>query len=366
MNSSADDAAPDPTTPRSRRRRIGRFLRRLALALLAGVLVLGGAGYLAKDRIVEAAIRKQVTAQPDPSFLKDDDHIRVLLCGTGSPELSAATQACTLVAAGGRTFLFDAGEGSTKSLFRSEVDIERIDDVFLTHFHSDHFNGLGTLVNERWTWGATTKLTVTGPPGVRGLVDGLASAYRVDNGYRAEDMPRLAETEDAAATAVGVPVRVPDGGSTRVYDEGGVTIDAVRVAHDPVDPAYGYVLTYAGKKVFVSGDTLVDPITLPAMQDADLVIHEAYATHLVDRAIPIMREEGEEFDAEVAERTSEYHADTIALAKQAQEAGVQHLVLTHLIPYPNNIVQRRMFVSGMGDEFDGEITLGEDGLLITV
>jgi ribonuclease Z len=152
----------------------------------------------------------------------------------------------------------------------------------------------------------------------------------------------------------------------RVYDRDGVTIDAYLVAHEPVDPALGYVVQYQGKKVFISGDTMVSPRNLPAMRNADLVVHEAYATHMVRRGIPIMRELGMDHDTQVAERTIPYHADTIALAEQAQAAGVRRLALTHLIPYPDGTVQRYLFTRGMSDHFSGEITVGEDGMVLEV
>ena len=193
----------------------------------------------------------------------------------------------------------------------------------------------------------------------------LNSAYSLDNGYRAENMSDL---DDAMAGGQAAPMEIVfpgDSRSVRVYDQDGVTIDAHLVVHDPVKPALGYVVTYAGKKVFISGDTMVSPLNLPAMQDADLVVHEAYATHLVRRSIPIMREMGNEYDAMVAERTIDYHADTIALAQQAEQAGVKHLALTHLTPYPNGFVARRLFTQGMGDHYSGEITVGEDGRVLT-
>ncbi|MFB4320483.1 tryptophan-rich sensory protein [Actinomadura sp. 21ATH] len=248
----------------------------------------------------------------DRAFTEDTEHIRVLLCGTGSPETSAArAQACTLVAAGGRMFLFDAGEGTTRSLAESKVPVARLERVFLTHFHSDHFNGLATLVNATWIWGRTTPLPVWGPAGLDKVVGGLNSAYALDHEYRKANMRGL-EATGAAADAVPTEIEFPGGArSARVYDEGGVTIDARLVAHDPVAPAVGYVLTYQGKKVFISGDTEVSSVDLPAMQDADLVVHEAYATHLVRRAIPHMRDLGRTHDAEVAERTIRYHADTV-------------------------------------------------------
>jgi len=149
-----------------------------------------------------------------------------------------------------------------------------------------------------------------------------------------------------------------------VYDQDGVTIDAALVAHDPVRPALGYVLKYKGRKLFISGDTEVSPANLPMMRGADMVVHESYASHMVRRAIPEMRRLGMEFNARVAERTIPYHADNIALARQAQAAGVKHLVLTHLIPYPENAVVRAMYTDGMGDRFTGKITVAEDGMVL--
>ncbi|AQZ63001.1 hypothetical protein BKM31_17410 [[Actinomadura] parvosata subsp. kistnae] len=341
---------------------------RIVLAMLLIVPIAGAAAvYFGGDRIVEAVINDRLEDDTDYAYVKDTEHIRVLLCGTGSPEISAArAQACTLVAAGGKMFLFDAGEGTTKSLAESDVPIGALDRIFLTHFHSDHFNGLASLVNAIWIWGRTEPLDVWGPVGLDKVVGGLNAAYALDHGYRKDNMPHLNAT-GPAADAVPHEIDFPAGArSVRVYDEGGVTIDARLVAHEPVAPALGYVITYRGKKVFVSGDTEVSPVNLPAMQNADLVVHEAYATHLIRRAIPIMRKLGRTHDAQVAERTIPYHADTIALAKQAQQAGVKHLVLTHLTPYADGFIARRLFTEGMADHYKGELTVGSDGLLIVL
>lgn len=333
----------------------------LVVLLVASIVI-----YLKRDAIVDYAIRDRLQSAEENSFPNDPNGIRVLLCGTGAPELSAAAQACTMVSAGGRMFVFDVGEGATRSLANCGVPIADIEQVFITHYHSDHFNGLGTLINQGWNWGRTEPLRVAGPVGTVDVVGALASAYALDNAYRMDNMSEAVQNP-SAAQAVPTDIAFAAGAeSVRVYDRDGVTIDAHLVAHEPVDPALGYVVQYQGKKVFISGDTMVSPRNLPAMRNADLVVHEAYATHMVRRAIPIMRELGMDHDAQVAERTIPYHADTIALAEQAQEAGVRHLALTHLIPYPEGTVQRYLFTRGMSDRFSGEITVGEDGMVLEV
>lgn len=332
------------------------------LTLLVGAILLV---FLNRDRLLELAIRERLQRKPDMSFVADDGHIRVLLCGTGTPEVSTArAQACTLVAAGGKMFLFDVGDGAVRSLEKSNVPITRLERVFITHFHSDHFNDLATIINASWIWGRETPLEVEGPVGMQAVLNGFAQSYALDEGYRSTNMPHLAARRDVAFGKA-LEIAFPEGKrSTRVYDKDGITIDAVLVAHDPVKPALGYVLRHRGKKIFISGDTEVSPANIAAMRGTDLAIHEAYATHVVRRAIPQMKKLGMTADAEVAERTIPYHADNIALARQAEAAGVKRLVLTHLTPYPSNFVTRRLFVQGMSDIYKGELTVGQDGMII--
>lgn len=135
------------------------MLRKILYAVLALTILLLALAYFNRDSLIDASIRDKLQQKPDPTFLANDGHIRVLLCGTGSPEVSAArAQACTLVSAGGRMFLFDVGDGAVRSLEQSRVAVGRLERVFITHFHSDHFNDLGTLINAGWIWGRKTPL----------------------------------------------------------------------------------------------------------------------------------------------------------------------------------------------------------------
>ena len=341
--------------------------RKIVIAAAVLLVLVTGGLLLNQQRLVDHVIRQRMLEQPDQTYLQKDERIRVLLCGTGSPEVSAAkAQSCTLVAAGGKLFLFDAGDGAVHSLAQSKVPINNLTRVFITHFHSDHFNDLAPLINSGWIWGRKVPLDVQGPAGIRDVLDGLSSAYALDEGYRAVNMPHL-DASRAVARGVPLEIQFPQGQrSVRVYDQDGITVDATLVVHDPVKPALGYTLNYAGKKVFISGDTEISPVYLDAMKSADLVVHEAYATHMVRQAIPQMRAIGRDFEAEVIERTIPYHADTVALAKQAEQAGARHLVLTHMIPYPDGFIARQLFVRGISEHYRGKLTVGEDGMLITL
>ena len=343
------------------------MIRKILYALFALGLAALVLGYINRDALVDRAIQARLQQAPERSFLDDKEHIRVLICGTGSPEVSSAkAQACTLVSAGGKMFLFDVGHGAVRSLANSKISVNTLERVFITHFHSDHFNDLAPLINAGWIWGRKTPLEVQGPVGMKQVIAGLAQAYALDESYRSANMPHLAARRDVAFAKPFEVVFEGEQRMVRVYDKGGVTIDATLVAHDPVKPALGYVLRYRGKKLFISGDTEVSPVNLAAMQGADLAIHESYAAHMVRRAIPQMRQLGMNFEAEVATRTIPYHADNIALAKQAEQAGVKHLLLTHLIPYPDSFVIRRMYTQGMSQHYKGKLTVAQDAMVLVL
>ena len=62
--------------------------------------------------------------------------------------------------------------------------MERLEAVFLTHFHSDHIAALPEFNLNSWVAGRPRTLSVFGPRGVSEIVDGLNEAYRLDRSYR--------------------------------------------------------------------------------------------------------------------------------------------------------------------------------------
>src|SRR6478752_5293035 len=50
--------------------------------------------------------------------------------------------AALLVRRGSERLLFDCGEGTQRQLQRSAIGLPDLQEIFLTHFHADHFLGL--------------------------------------------------------------------------------------------------------------------------------------------------------------------------------------------------------------------------------
>ena len=75
-----------------------------------------------------------------------------------------------LVRRGGERLLFDCAEGTQRQLQRSTVGLPDLEEIFLTHFHADHFLGLpGMLKTFALRGREGVPLTVYGPAGFKEL-----------------------------------------------------------------------------------------------------------------------------------------------------------------------------------------------------
>ncbi len=324
---------------------IKAFQRPIATAVLA--------------RVAQQRVGRDVTAGLP-------DGLHVILCGTGSP-LPDPTRAgpCTLVIAGRHLFVVDAGEGSARNLASFGVPMGRIEGVFLTHFHSDHIDGLGPLMLLRWAGSAATApLPVHGPVGVEQVVAGFNAAYMQDNGYRtAHHGAAIVPPGGAGGSAQ--PFAIADAPLV-VLDSDGLKITTFSVNHHPVSPAVGYRFDYRSRSVVLSGDTAVSPSLDRAASGADLMVHEALQPKLVKLLTDALVARGQANTAQITRDIIGYHSTPEQAADSAQAAGVRHLVLNHIVP---PLPLRFAYPAFLGDahrHFAGPITVGEDGMMFSM
>ena len=197
---------------------------------------------------------------------------RVTLLGTGVPTPRADRFGpSTLIEAGSRKLLIDAGRGTTIRLNQIGVPMGEIDALLLTHYHSDHTSGIPDLWLTGWLQShfarRTTPFHVIGPTGARALMSGLEMAYRRDIEIRIAD-----EQLPPEGVAVVVDEFNQDG---IVFDQDGVRVLAFEVDHGAaITPAYGYRVEYDGRVAVISGDTRYNENVIRYGEGADLLIHE--------------------------------------------------------------------------------------------
>ena len=100
----------------------------------------------------------------------------VFLGTSGSVPTARRGLAGMLVRRGGDRILVDCGEGTQRQLLRSAVGLVELPEVFVTHFHADHYLGLPGMLKTFALRGRELPLTVYGPPG---LVDLFGALRRI-------------------------------------------------------------------------------------------------------------------------------------------------------------------------------------------
>jgi ribonuclease Z len=267
--------------------------------------------------------------------------MKVTLLGTGSP-LPDAHRAgpATLVQAGGRTLLFDAGRGVLMRLTAAGVLPGMLDRVLLTHLHSDHTVDFNDLVTTRWVMApAPMPLPVTGPPGTAAYVDRVLAMLSDDIGWR------LAHHEDLSWDPECEVTEVLDGLALELDD---VRITAAPTDHRPVHPTVGYRIEHDGAVVAIAGDTVPCEGLDRICAGADVYVQTVVREDLV-RGIPSPR----------FQDILDYHSSCEQAGMTAARAGVRTLVLTHPVPTPAPGSEAE-WVALAAQHFDGEIVLAED------
>ena len=257
----------------------------------------------------------------------------VFFAGTGGSVPTARRGLpALLVRRGADRILFDCGEGTQRQLV-SSVGLMELTEIFLTHFHADHWLGLPGMLKTFDLRARERPLRISGPRGLREL---LALSLRAAGSVKFE--LELVELEPGEVLArdgynlASFPVahRGPALGYVLFEDERPGVFDpgaATRLGLAP-GPEFGRVQhgetvrgvspeqvlgpPRPGRKLVISGDTTPCESLRVAAHRADLLVHEAtFADEERDRA------------AETG------HSTAVQAAQLASDAEVVMLALTH-------------------------------------
>ncbi len=333
-------------------------------ALLPGKYIFDSV--VSSDFMIARTIRQRnVRNQEIAEDLLSPDQISVVLVGTAGPMSPDVAQTSTAVFVNGQFLLFDAGDYAQKRMEQFNLPSEALNAVFLTHFHNDHIADLGEVMQRSYMLGREKDLVVYGPTGVVDIVNGFNMIYAADSDYRTEHhgeevMPL--EYQFAAASEF-------DASSDEVvvYEKDGVVVTAFKVAHPPIEPVFGYVIEFAGKKVVISGDTLVTDDLARHSNSADLLVMDIMNYELVTLMENTFREIGDDELATIMYDIQEYHPDVHDVAEMAQNENVKRVALMHYAPAaPVESMMDRFYVKPIERIYDGELIAGGDGTIVTI
>lgn len=262
--------------------------------------------------------------------------LEVVILGSGSgvptPERNHSS---VWVRREGDVFLFDCGEGTQIQLQKAGLSFMKIDKVFISHWHADHFAGLLGLIESFNLEERERKLEIYGPEASR-FVSLLQDLSWYDFGFEieAEDVNFEDEEESVVFEAEEYVVKsVPTDHSVpsvayALEETGRWNIDEDRAAsrdlypgpkmgrlkeegkieHEGKEIKLEDVADWSeGRKIVYSGDTLPTETVEKLAEDADLLIH----------------------DSTFEEEDSKKHSSAVGAGKLANRANVKKLILTH-------------------------------------
>jgi ribonuclease Z len=146
-----------------------------------------------------------------------------------------------------------------------------------------------------------------------------------------------------------------------------VTVTAYTVDHSPVLPALGYRVDYAGRSVAISGDTIYTEGLRNMSEGVDVLVSEVINKSYVEQAECALRRLGDDDNATILKDIRSYHIDVEELAKLAEDADVDTLVLTHQVPLLDDDAQIGLvFRAPIEAIYGGELIVANDGTSVTV
>lgn len=343
-------------------------MKKTLLVSIAAIAIISLFGYSQRANIAALLMEKGLESRLLANRVNElEDGLHLALCGAGGPlPAPNASGPCVAVVAGKRLFVVDVGTDSPRNLGRMTYQPGSVEAVFLTHFHSDHIDGLGELGTLRWAGGDNTQpLPVYGPTGVERVVNGFNMAYGQDFTYRHQHHgDTVAPLSGAGLKAM--PFSKPAMGElTILIDDNGLKVEALAVDHSPVEPAVGYRFSYKDRSLLITGDTVKLANIERFARGVDILVHEALAPNLVNMMHAAAEKNGNQILAKITHDILDYHASPVEAAETARDAGVGHLLYYHIVPPLIIPGQKTLFLNGAENIFP-DYTIGEDGVAFSL
>lgn len=269
-------------------------------------------------------------------------------------------------------YLFDCGEGTQRQIIQSRLSIGKLNTIFITHLHGDHYYGLLGLLSTKKLDVALNPLTIYGPQGIKKFLECALDLSEKYLGYmlniieyRPQDefvfdkfslkvLPLIHSKESAAFYIKENDVsnkldeeklRQIGLNPSPLYGElkkgKSITFDGKEL-----DPTKFMLETIKGRKLIIAGDNSEPDILGKYLQNLDLLVHECT------------------FTQEVYDNLSEKFLHTTAkdLGMSAQKRSVKNLIANHINPRYNT--KKTLSVKMVYDEiksyYDGQLFIAND------
>lgn len=240
-----------------------------------------------------------------------------------------------------RFFLIDCAEGTQLQIRRFHVHLQRIQRIFISHLHGDHYYGLIGLINTLHLLGRKDELHLYGPPLLKDIIDIQLQASQTTLNYPLVFYPLSFSEynlifEDGKVTVHSFPLihSVPTCGfifRQKIQDRK-LRKDKINELNIPLGEMHnikaGKDYTDQQGRVFKNEDITLDP---PAPKSYAYCSDTAYNEDILPiiRHCDLLYHEATFMQKMVASAQDKRHSTTIEAATLAKKAMVKKLLIGH-------------------------------------
>ena len=268
-----------------------------------------------------------------------------------------------------RMFLIDCGEGTQVQLRKNKIKFSKINQVFISHLHGDHFFGLIGLISTFSLLGRTTDLHIYGPKGIKEII---ILQLRLSNSWtnyglyfhelESDESEAIFEDDKVVVTTIPLKHRVYTNGFLYQEKVGERKLNMDAVLNHEIESCY-YQKIKNGKDITLDDGRLIansvltfDPIEPKSYAFcSDTVYHEAILPIIEN--VDVLYHESTFLESEVSLANKTLHSTAKEAARIALKANAKQLILGH---YSTRYESIDLFKEEAKTIFP-EVLLAEDG-----
>jgi ribonuclease Z len=268
-----------------------------------------------------------------------------------------------------RMFLIDCGEGTQVQLRKNKIKFSKINQVFISHLHGDHFFGLIGLISTFSLLGRTTDLHIYGPKGIKEII---LLQLRLSNSWtnyglyfhelESNESEVIFEDEKVLVTTIPLKHRVYTNGFLFLEKVGERKLNMDAVLNYEIESCYyqkiknGKDITLEDGRLIPNSELTFDPVQPKSYAFcSDTVYHEAILPIIEN--VDVLYHESTFLESEegLAEKT--LHSTAKEAARIALKANAKKLILGH---YSTRYESIALFKEEAESVFP-EVLLADDG-----
>ncbi len=240
-----------------------------------------------------------------------------------------------------RMFLIDCGEGTQVQLRKNKIKFSKINQVFISHLHGDHFFGLIGLISTFSLLGRTTDLHVYGPKGIKEII---LLQLRLSNSWtnyglffhelESEETELIFEDDKVLVSTIPLKHRVYTNGFLFQEKVGERKLNMDAVLNYEIESCYyqkiknGKDISLDDGRLISNSDLTFDPVQPKSYAFcSDTVYHEAILSIIEN--VDVLYHESTFLDSEAVLAQKTLHSTAKEAARIALKANAKQLILGH-------------------------------------